>query len=288
MANGVGKWLAIGCAGFIVLGLLGSVITGAFVLTALRNSEAFTGAEGWVRAHPEVIARVGEPVETGWFPQGSVSPEEAEFTHRAHGPRGEATIHTTLAYEEGHWVITRASIDEGGRPKALSTDGGAVTGTTTASTTSDVEIPVLVETAARAYAENRDADAIEAADRALERDPAHAQAHYWRGRAEARQGDHERALADFEAAVATTPDYADAWEGLAYARTRAGHDPEAVQALDKLIALRPDDGKAWADRANARYRTGDRAGARTDAAGSCQRGYQAGCDLEARLIKMGG
>ncbi len=290
MASGIGKWLAIGCAGLLVLGCAGSAITGVVVLTTLRGSAAYTSADAWVRASPEVAARVGTPVETGWFPQGSLDPdadETAEFTHHASGPRGKATVHTVLAYRDDHWVVDRASIDEGGRPVALTGAGAPEGAASSGSDASTVDVAAELRTAEAAYAANRDDDTIAAADRVIDVDPTNAIAHYWRGRAEVRQGDHERALADFDAAVAARPDFADAWEGMAYADARAGHDREAVQALDKLLALRPTDGRAWADRANARYRLGDRSGARADAERSCQNNHQPGCDLEARLAKMG-
>ena len=290
MASGIGKWLGIGCAGLLVIGCAGSVITGVVVLTTLRGSEAYTSADAWVRASPEVAARVGTPVETGWFPQGSLDPgadQTAEFTHHASGPRGKATVHTVIAHRDGHWVVDRASVDEGGRPVALTVVGAAALTAAGGGDPSTVDVAAELRAAEAAYAASRDEDTIAAADRVIEVDPTNASAHYWRGRAEVRQGDHERALADFDAAVATTPGFADAWEGMAYANARAGHDREAVLALDKLIGLRPTDGRAWADRANARYRLGDRSGARADAERSCHNHYQPGCDLEARLAKMG-
>ncbi|MEV6379801.1 tetratricopeptide repeat protein [Streptomyces sp. NPDC051773] len=68
-----------------------------------------------------------------------------------------------------------------------------------------------------------------------------ARARTLRGRALHREGAHERAVAEYDRALALDPDSATAWQGRAVARAHTGDYAGAVADLDRADALAPDD-----------------------------------------------
>jgi len=278
-------WIGAGCGGLVLSLGVAAVGAGVWYLQSLRSEPAWLASGAWVKENAEVRARVGDPVQLGWLPQGHVDEEAAQFSHSVSGPKGEAAVRTRLVAQDGAWRIEAASFDEAGRPVpiALGESGGVGTESGPAA-----DPDRLVAEALAAYDAGQDGDAVDLCTRALERDPRRADALNLRGRAHARAGDSVAAVVDFETAVAMDPSLLEGWEGLAWVRARSGDDPGAIKALDELLKRRPGDGKALVDRANAAFRLGDGAAARQDARAACGAGHQPGCDLEARLAKVGG
>ncbi|MDX2538296.1 tetratricopeptide repeat protein [Streptomyces scabiei] len=68
-----------------------------------------------------------------------------------------------------------------------------------------------------------------------------AYAHALRGRALHRDGAHERAVTEYDRALALDPGSAPAWQGRAVARAHTGDHTGAVADLDRADALAPDD-----------------------------------------------
>src|SRR5688500_8754741 len=67
------KWVVpVGCLLPIVL--FGSCVAGIawFAVTAIRSSEPYSEALERARNHPEVIQRLGTPIETRWWLTGNV------------------------------------------------------------------------------------------------------------------------------------------------------------------------------------------------------------------------
>ncbi|MEE1830477.1 tetratricopeptide repeat protein [Streptomyces sp. SP17KL33] len=71
--------------------------------------------------------------------------------------------------------------------------------------------------------------------------PREARARALRGRALHRDGAHERALTEYDQALALDPDSATTWQGRAVARAHTGDYAAAVADLDRADALAPDD-----------------------------------------------
>lgn len=65
--------------------------------------------------------------------------------------------------------------------------------------------------------------------------------HLEQGKLFTQQGNHEQAVAEYQAAVDESPDSVDALVGLGGALTAIGRYPQATQALEKALALAPSD-----------------------------------------------
>jgi tetratricopeptide (TPR) repeat protein len=90
-----------------------------------------------------------------------------------------------------------------------------------------------------------------------EYEPNDAQAYYRRGLAHAHQGHFERAISDYDRAIALKSDYADVFVCRGIARADRGELDQALEDFDQAIALEPDNGAAYYNRANAYAEQGD-------------------------------
>ncbi len=77
-----------------------------------------------------------------------------------------------------------------------------------------------------------------------------------RGVAHHGKGDFERAIADYDAAVALDPGYAYAYYNRGNANRALGRYPLAVDDYDKAIELDPDDDEAYGSRGNTKFYMG--------------------------------
>src|SRR5437016_12467194 len=68
-----GRWLLIGCGGFIVLFVLcvGGLVL--FVFGAFRSSDVVRTAVAQAEANPDVRAALGTPLKVGWLVSGSMN-----------------------------------------------------------------------------------------------------------------------------------------------------------------------------------------------------------------------
>jgi ankyrin repeat protein/tetratricopeptide (TPR) repeat protein len=98
--------------------------------------------------------------------------------------------------------------------------------------------------------------------------PANAQTpennYYFRAQERQRKGDYAGALADFDRAIALTPNDALAYGKRADARRAEGRFREALADYDRAIALNPGIETFFADRGKAKQEQGDLAGALAD------------------------
>lgn len=108
------KWIALGCAGLLVLGVLGAVGIITLVLGAVKRSDAYENAIARVAAHPQAIARLGEPIEPGWLVSGSVNVSgpggEASLAIPVEGPDGEGTVFVEATKQAGEWRYTTLTL----------------------------------------------------------------------------------------------------------------------------------------------------------------------------------
>jgi tetratricopeptide (TPR) repeat protein len=108
------------------------------------------------------------------------------------------------------------------------------------------------------------AAAMEAYDKALAADPAHAEAAYERGRLLLVIGEHQNAIADFTTAILGRPDFGRAYVGRAEAKLAIKDGPGAIADFNQAIAVSPRDFEVHVSRAAFRLKIGNIAGAKAD------------------------
>lgn len=115
------KWVIAGAA--LAFFLLLVVFVGALlfaVVSATRSSDVFQTALASARAHPEVVARLGEPIEPGLLVQGKieVTPREgeADLGIPIHGPLGEGEISVVARKRAGVWSYEILEAHIGSQP----------------------------------------------------------------------------------------------------------------------------------------------------------------------------
>ena len=107
---------------------------------------------------------------------------------------------------------------------------------------------------------------LEAIERAIALDPAEPAYYGFRGRLWLGQGfeHYDRALADYDRALALDPSLARVVEHRASVLVWTERYDEGIAAFTRLIELRPDDFEAWGQRAGTKMRKGDFRGAVDD------------------------
>jgi tetratricopeptide (TPR) repeat protein len=116
----------------------------------------------------------------------------------------------------------------------------------------------------QAYAAHDSGDfdgAIAAFDRAIELDPASAEAYANRGVSWSEQGKHQRALADYNKALEIDPEYATVYYNRGNAWDDAGEYDLAIADFNTAIGLNPGDSYAYNNLGNAWGSKGDLANA---------------------------
>jgi Tfp pilus assembly protein PilF len=106
------------------------------------------------------------------------------------------------------------------------------------------------------YAAGRFEEAERRFAEAAEREPASAEAHYWRGLAASRAGRHRRAVDSLERARSLDPDFPDIDLQIGIAFQRAGDSGAAAEALDRALARDPESASAHFFQGRAAQRRG--------------------------------
>ncbi len=106
--------------------------------------------------------------------------------------------------------------------------------------------------------------AIEDYDQAIALKPELAEAYNNRGGAYYYLGDYERAIANFDQAIALQPDYAEAYSNRGATYNGLDDHKRAIADCDKAIELKPDYAEAYNNRGNAYANLGDYERAITD------------------------
>jgi tetratricopeptide (TPR) repeat protein len=82
--------------------------------------------------------------------------------------------------------------------------------------------------------------ALEAFAAAISFDDSKADTYYLRGETYTAMGNYEAAISDYEAAISRFSKYSQAYQSLGYARYKTGQFDQALEALDKAIELSPE------------------------------------------------
>lgn len=113
------KWIALGCVGILILGALAAAALVLVIFGAVKRSDVYAGALARARAHPGVVAALGEPIEPGFFVSGSVNVTgpsgEASLAIPLKGPKGKGKLYVEATKGAGEWQYqTLAFEPEGG------------------------------------------------------------------------------------------------------------------------------------------------------------------------------
>ncbi len=103
---------------FLVLIVACAGVGGAafyLVFGALKSSEPYQMALEKVQQDPQVIDRLGEPIEDAtWFPAGNLTTEDGRGSASLHftvkGPKGEAVVGTQARRIGGQWGLTTVDV----------------------------------------------------------------------------------------------------------------------------------------------------------------------------------
>jgi hypothetical protein len=105
-------WLLLGC---LPLGLLvvcggGCAAVFAFIFGLIKSSEPYQLSLSRAQADPQVTEALGQPIEPGFFPQGSINLNgdagDADITYTISGPKGSATVHVAGTKAAGKWTYS--------------------------------------------------------------------------------------------------------------------------------------------------------------------------------------
>lgn len=118
--------LAIGCASCLGCGGLFAACTAGLVLlgsVSIKSSAAYQEALDRVRASPAAVAELGEPIDGGWWINGSlqISNDEgsAEITVPVEGPSGSGELYIEAELKGGEWTYERLQLELDGSGRTL-------------------------------------------------------------------------------------------------------------------------------------------------------------------------
>lgn len=106
--------------------------------------------------------------------------------------------------------------------------------------------------------------AMEDFNKAIEKDPEHAEAYLHRGYVYGSGGELQEALSDFSKAIAIDSAYIEAYYNRGFIYRFFEEYDKAIADFNKVIALNPDDTEAYVHRALIRGRLGDKDGELVD------------------------
>lgn len=105
------KWVVpTGCLGVFGMCLLGIALTFFGITSTIRSTEAYSQGVARARGNPAVLAALGEPIEEGMFPSGSVNTSgpngHASLAIKLSGPNGEGTLFVEADKSMGVWSFS--------------------------------------------------------------------------------------------------------------------------------------------------------------------------------------
>jgi hypothetical protein len=118
--SGCLKGALIGCGVLFLIFVVFVAGLFVFVFNAIKSSYVYSEAVRRAQSNPQVIARLGTPIETGWWVSGNVNIKgqsgQAQISIPIHGPKASATIHADATQENSNWKFTRLVVEGGGPP----------------------------------------------------------------------------------------------------------------------------------------------------------------------------
>ena len=122
------KWVVpVGCLGGLVV-FVGSILLFVFlvygvVTTAIRSSDRVRGGMSRARAHPELKAALGEPIESGFWLGGNINVSgasgRADLSIPISGPKGSGTMYIVGTKSDNRWQYSIMEVEVAGRPSRV-------------------------------------------------------------------------------------------------------------------------------------------------------------------------
>ena len=115
------KWLVpVAVVGlFVVLGsFVGTILL--IVETSIQHSDFYPVALARARANPEVLEKLGQPLQAGWLASGSInvsstsssgSSGNAKVSIPIHGPKGKGTLYVVAQKTAGEWTFETLQVE---------------------------------------------------------------------------------------------------------------------------------------------------------------------------------
>lgn len=125
------NWLARNWKWAVGLGVLGAVLllalfVGGILLvveTSFQHSGFYTEALARARANPQVIEKLGQPLQAGWLASGSVNTTgpsgSADVSIPISGPKGKGTIYVVAKKSVGEWKFETLQVDISGEESRI-------------------------------------------------------------------------------------------------------------------------------------------------------------------------
>jgi hypothetical protein len=119
------KWVVpVGCLGSLVV-FVGGIVLFVFLIysgvtAVIRSSDAYQEGMSRTRAHPDVKAALGEPIESGFWVSGNINTSgasgNADLSIPISGPNGSGTLAIVGTQSGGRWQYTTMEVTIDGRP----------------------------------------------------------------------------------------------------------------------------------------------------------------------------
>ena len=122
------KWaLPVGCLLPLVL-CGGGILVFVFVIYgavtgAIRSSDAYQEGMNRARSNPEVVAALGEPIESGFWISGSINVNgpsgNVDVSIPISGPKGSGTLYVVGTRNAGRWQYSTMEVEIPGRASRI-------------------------------------------------------------------------------------------------------------------------------------------------------------------------
>jgi len=118
------KWLLP--AGILLLLLLLAIFVGGILFiveTSFRHSDCYVQALVRARADPQVVEKLGQPIEAGWTASGSInisgSSGNADISIPISGPKGKGTLYVVAKKSAGRWEFQTLQVEINGEQERI-------------------------------------------------------------------------------------------------------------------------------------------------------------------------
>jgi hypothetical protein len=118
------KWvLPVGCLGPLTLLILGCAGIFGIIMGSMKHSWAYSEGLALARQNTEVVAVMGEPIETGFLTSGSInvsgSSGNADLAIPINGPKSKGTLYVVAHKQVGEWMFDNADVEIDGQQKRI-------------------------------------------------------------------------------------------------------------------------------------------------------------------------